>query len=58
MICLKCSAEFDDIMMKQERKPGINPYESALGMKDGFTEPRPCCPECREYLDEEETVNA
>lgn len=42
------------IPWKSERKPGLNPYESALAVEDGFTEPGPYCPKCQKYLTVEE----
>lgn len=51
MKCTKCGKVVEEVVLRQDRKPGLNPYESALGVKDGFTEPRPCCPNCEEYLD-------
>jgi len=56
MTCSKCSKQFEEPMFRADRKPGLNPYEAAIAQgDDGFTEPKPCCPHCREYLSEEDT---
>jgi len=51
-VCPHCSRQIDSFMTKQDRKPGLNPHEAAIALGDaGFTNPRQCCPHCREYLD-------
>lgn len=44
----------DSVYLRQDRKPGINPFESALAHPEGFTDPKPACPQCRQYLTEKE----
>lgn len=46
--CPACGWIGNDPVLEQHRKPGINPYESALGMKNGWTEPQAICPICCE----------
>ena len=55
--CDKVINSSDPIRYKQERKPGLNPYEAAMAQgDDGFTDPRPCCPQCDEYLTDVEVL--
>lgn len=55
LVCKKCnwSGKECETIMRQDRKPGLNPYEAAIALGNkGFTEPKLACPKCKEYLDD------